>query len=89
MREKIPNLITSGLSGVVTQHGVTVHVEIYRLEQEPVEWSLEVVNDAGVSTVWDETFPSDKLAHEAFLRTVAEEGMSAFLESGNVIPFRR
>ena len=89
MNEETPNLISSGLSGVVSQNGVTVNVQVYRLDREPVEWSLEVVNDAGTSIVWDDTFPTDKLAYEEFRRTVAEEGMRAFLENANVIPFRR
>ncbi len=89
MREKTPNIITSGLSGFVHQDGVTVDVQIYRLEREPPEWSLEVVNDEGTSTVWDDTFPTDQLAYDEFRRTVAEEGMKTFLENENVIPFRR
>ena len=89
MHEETPNLINSGLSGVVSRDGVTVDVQIYRLERDPVEWSLEVVNDAGTSIVWDDTFPTDKLAFEEFNRTVAEEGMKTFLETAKVIPFRR
>jgi hypothetical protein len=89
MREKTPNIITSGLSGVVSQDGVTVDVQIYRLEREPAKWSLEVVNDAGTSTVWDNTFPTDQLAYDEFRRTVAEEGMMTFVGGENVIPFRR
>ncbi len=89
MNEETPNLINSGLSGVVSRDGVTVDVKIYRLDREPVEWSLEVVNQAGTSIVWDETFPTDKLAYEEFRRTVTEEGMKAFKESAKVIPFRR
>ena len=41
------------------------------------------------STVWDELFPTDEAAYAEFERTVAEEGMLAFLDKGNVIPFRR
>lgn len=88
MAERTPNLVTSGLSGIVTRDGVTVEVFIVRLEHEPT-WSLEVVNDAGTSIVWDDQFPSDEDAHQEFLRTVAQEGMRTFLDNGNVIPFRR
>jgi hypothetical protein len=52
-------------------------------------WTLEVVNAAGTSTVWDDLFPSDDAADEAFLRRVADEGMAAFMESAKVVPFRR
>ena len=44
---------------------------------------------AGMSTVWDDQFPSNDTANEEFLRIVADEGMSAFLESAKVVPFRR
>ncbi len=87
MNEREPNLVTSGLSGRVTKDGVTVDVHIVRLEHE-TDWSLEVVNDAGTSIVWDDLFPSDDAALTEFRRTVAEEGMRAFLD-GNVVPFPR
>ena len=87
MTEREPNLVTSSLSGPVTRDDVTVEVDIYRLEHETT-WTLEVVNDAGTSIVWDDLFASDDDAYAEFLRTVAEEGMLAFLDKGNVIPFR-
>ena len=83
-----PNLITSGLSREVTQSGVTVKVGIYRLEDE-TGWSLEVVNAVGTSAVWDDLFDSDQAAWAEFERTLAEEGMAAFVDNGNVIPFKR
>jgi hypothetical protein len=42
----------------VTKDGVTVKVSIVRLEHES-QWSLEVVNDAGTSIVWDDLFSSE------------------------------
>jgi hypothetical protein len=57
---------------------------IYRLETEPA-WSLEVVNSAGTSTVWDDLFSSDDEANEEFLRTVTEEGMTTFLDNAKVV----
>ena len=88
MEDRDPNLVRSGLSGLVTKDRVTVEVEIYRLEDEP-GWSLEVVNDKGTSIVWNDLFSSDRDAYDEFLRTAAEEGMSTFLDNANVIPFRR
>ena len=88
MRQRDPNLVISGLSGVVTQDGITVEICICRLEHEK-PWTLEVVNAAGTSVVWDEPFSSDEDAYAEFKRTVANEGMQAFLDQGNVIPFRR
>ena len=88
MEERDPNLVTSSLSRKMTRDGITVEVCIYRLETEQ-EWSLEIVNDKGTSIVWDELFPSDQAANDEFLRTVEEEGMSVFLDSGKILPFPR
>lgn len=86
MADHDPHLVISGLSGTVTQDGVTVEVNIIRLEDEP-DWSLEVVNSSGTSTVWDDQFATDAAALDAFRREVAEEGMACFLDSATVIPF--
>ena len=88
MPDRDPNIVTSGLSRTVTVDGVTVVVNIYRLEHDP-KWALEVVNEIGTSTVWDAPFDTDEEANDAFQLTVDEEGMEAFLDRTNVIPFRR
>jgi hypothetical protein len=88
MSEREPNIVHSGLSRTVKKDGVAVEVSIIRLEHE-TEWSLEVVNGAGTSIVWDQLFSSDDEAYAEFERTVVEEGMQAFLDKSNVVPFRR
>lgn len=88
MADREPNIVTSGLSRRVSRDGVAVDVRICRLETEST-WTLEVVNATGTSTVWDDLFPTDDAANEEFLRTVADEGMAAFLDGAKVIPFRR
>lgn len=88
MSDREPNVVTSGLSRRVSRDGVAVDVRICRLETEAA-WTLEVVNAAGTSTVWDDLFPSDDAANEEFLRTVTDEGMTAFLDTAKVVPFRR
>ncbi len=88
MEEREPNLVTSGLSRKFTRDGITVEVCIYRLETQS-EWNLEVVNSKGTSSAWDDLFPSEEAANEEFLRTLDEEGMAAFLDSGKVLPFHR
>jgi hypothetical protein len=88
MIERDPKIVKSGLSRTVKKDGVTVEVSIIRLEHE-TEWSLEVVNSASTSTVWDDLFASDDEALAEFERTVAEEGIRTFLDKENVIPFRR
>src|SRR5664280_2734852 len=88
MTEKDPNIVYSSLSRKVTKDGISVEVVIVRFEHEAA-WSLEVVNSASTSNVWDTLFATDEAAYAEFKRTVAEEGMRTFLDSGKVIPFRR
>jgi hypothetical protein len=88
MKERETNIVHSSLSGMFSKDCVTVEVSIIRLENEP-DWTLEVVNSAGTSIVWDDQFSSDEDAHAEFQRAVAEEGMTIFLEQGNVVPFKR
>ncbi len=88
MIERDPKIVKSGLSRIVKKDGVTVEVSVIRLEHA-TEWSLEVVNSARTSIVWDDLFTSDDEAFAEFERTVAEEGMRTFLDKGNVIPLRR
>ena len=83
-----PNLVISSLSRTVKRDGTTVEISIYRLEEQ-TSWTLEVVNSKGTSFVWDDSFDTDEDAYAEFERTVNEEGMKTFLDSGNVIPFRR
>ncbi|WP_249403758.1 hypothetical protein [Sphingomonas sp. CFBP 13720] len=63
-------------------------VNIIRLKDEP-GWSLELENEHGTSTVWDDLFATDDVAHAALRQPVDEEGMRAFLDQAVVIPFRR
>lgn len=88
MSEQDPEIVDSPLSRRVAKDGVTVEVSIIRLEHES-RWSLEVINAANTSTVWDDLFPTDAAAFAEFERTVAEEGIAAFSDSAKVIPFPR
>ena len=88
MTERDPNIVKSSLSRTVTRDGITVRVEVIRLKGE-TEWSLEVVNGANTSIVWDDLFATDEDAYAEFERTVAEEGMRTFLDSAKVVPFPR
>lgn len=45
------------------------------------------MNEIGTSSVWEALFDTDDEAFAAFQLTVEEEGMGAFLDSANVIPF--
>ncbi len=88
MTDRDPNIIYSGLGGVVTEQGITVELSIHRLEDRP-GWAMEVVNQRGTSTVWNELFETDAAAFAEFRRTFDEEGMKEFLDDSNVVPIRR
>ena len=81
-----PNLIHSGLSKTVELEGCKFRIEIYRIEDK-AGWALEVVDEEGTSTVWDDLFPTDHAALAEVTKTIDEEGLSAFLDGGNVVPF--
>jgi hypothetical protein len=51
----------------VMKGGVTVEVSVIGLEHE-TQWSLEVVNSAGTSIVWDDLFASGEKAFAEFER---------------------
>jgi len=88
MTDQMPNIVYSELGGHFNQDGVSVEVVIVKLEGGS-EWTLEVVNANGTSIVWDDAFLDDHEAYAEFQRTVTEEGMEAFLDQSNVVPFRR
>jgi hypothetical protein len=71
-------IINSPLSQKITRDGTTVEVLIYRGEHEAA-WILEVVDHAGGSTVWDETFQTEQAALSEVLRTIDEEGIACFI----------
>ena len=74
-----PEIEHSPLCEKVTRSGVTVDVQIYRLATGHDGWSLEVVNEEGTSTVWDDCFATDVAAYAEFERTIDEEGIETFL----------
>jgi len=86
--EPDPEFVASNLSQTVTRDGIIVSVEISRMEGT-TDWFLRVYNDEGECTHWSELFATDEEAYAEFERTVAEQGMQAFLDRGNVIPFPR
>lgn len=82
MTDSDPPLIDSELSQTICQDDITVRVAIFKLEEEE-GWTLEVVNEAGTSTVWEDPFDTDAEAFEAFKRAVETEGMETFLDDAD------
>ena len=81
-----PNLITSCLSRSVTADGVFVRIEIVRIEGNP-DWSLEVVDQDGTSTVRQEPFDTDAAALSEALRAIEKESTALFRDESNVVLF--
>ena len=68
----------SPLSQKITKDGITVEVCIYRGEDDS-GWILEVVDQEGASTVWDDKFATDSEALKAAMLTIEREGIASFL----------
>ena len=73
-----PNLELSPLSQQLSSGGRIVNVEIYRFEGEKF-WYLEVVDEYNNSTVWDDTFETDKAALTEVKKAILEERVTSFI----------
>ncbi len=70
-------LIHSPLTQTYSADGHTLQVEIYRGAGS--HWILEVVDERGTSTVWDEQFETDTAALAAAFLAIEEEGIHHFV----------
>ena len=73
-KEEDPEIEYSALCGKVSRDGTTVRVEIYRIAEGSEGWSLEVIDEEGASTVWDDLFATDEEAYAEFYRTLETGG---------------
>jgi len=73
-------LIISPLCQEVTADGEAIQVEIYR-NIDDKRWILEVVDEYGNSTVWDEEFETDNDAFKEALKTIEAEGIESLIGS--------
>jgi len=71
------DIIYSPLQQTYSADGHSLSIQIYRSHGAP--WVLEVVDDHGTSTVWDELFDTDKAALEAAFLAIEEEGIASFV----------
>lgn len=67
----------SPLAQSVTRDGKTVQVDIY--EDGKGGWLLEVVDEFWNSTVWDESFESDRAALAKAFKTIDTEGIQSLI----------
>ena len=67
-QDEDPVLVESDHSGPFEMNGHTVEVCIFKIEGS-TEWTLEVVDQHGTSTVWDDVFATDEDAWLAFMKS--------------------
>ena len=70
-------LIHSLLTQTYSADGHTLRIQIYRSRDSL--WILEIVDEQGTSTVWDDPFDSDKAALETAFLAIEEEGIHSFV----------
>jgi len=73
------DIIHSPLEQTYSIDGHSVRIQIYRSSDS--QWILEVVDEHGTSTVWDDLFETDKEAFEEALMTIETEGIGNFITS--------
>ena len=71
----------STLCQKVTSEGKSVQVYIY--EDGKGGWILEVVDEYGNSTVWDDPFKTDDEALDEVFDTIEKEGISSLIGTEN------
>lgn len=71
------DLEMSPLCQELSADGKTVQVDIYRGNGS--DWHLEVVDEFGNSTVWDDQFPTDQEALDEAKATIKDEGINSLI----------
>ncbi|MCW4152768.1 hypothetical protein OM427_24955 [Halomonas sp. 18H] len=71
------DLEMSPLCQKLSADGKTVQVDIYRGNGS--DWHLEVVDEFGHSTVWDDQFPTDQEALDEAKATIKDEGIDSLI----------
>lgn len=79
MSDPDPKIIRSPLSRWFESDGVTVNVDIYRLEGSE-GWTLELIDENWNSVLWDDLFATDQAALDEFLTGVQEIGLARLLD---------
>ena len=67
----------SPLCQEISSGGKVISVDIY--DDGQGGWLLEVVDEHGNSTVWDDPFPTDAAALAEVRETILEEGIQALI----------
>jgi uncharacterized protein len=78
MENEDAEIVVSPLCRSVELDGATVEIHIYRGDDEET-WVLEIVDQQGTSTIWDDRFESDQEALDEALSALELEGIRPFL----------
>jgi hypothetical protein len=70
-------LVHSPLERTISHGATSVQLFIYRAPSD-AHWHLELEDQLGGSTVWDDAFESDQAALDAALSAIDEEGLESF-----------
>ncbi len=73
-----PELVFSDLGQKIDSDGKTVEVEIYRMDNDE-RWCLEVTDEFGNSSVWEDTFATDVEALDEVNTAIREETIDSFI----------
>jgi uncharacterized protein len=73
-----PEIEVSEQSQNISSGGKSLSVEIYRIKGTS-DWSLEIVDENGNSTVWDDLFGSDRDAITEAKKAILEEPAETFI----------
>ncbi len=76
---EFPDIIRSPLSQTFTHDGLTVRVEIYKIEGTD-GWTLELIDEEGGSTVWQDAFATDADAFAEFTDGVEQLGLDRLID---------
>ena len=71
------DLIHSPLQQCCTMGAHTVEICIYRMPH--TSWTLEVIDEHGNSTVWDDEFETDHAALDEVMRTIRDDGIASLI----------
>jgi uncharacterized protein len=75
------DIIHSPLEQTYSSDGHSVCIQIYRSADS--QWILEVVDEHGASTVWDDQFETDKLALKEVLMAIETEDIANFITNAH------
>ena len=79
MPDRDPHIVISPLSRTITRNGMTVEVQIYRREPDPL-WTFKVLTHEGITIHWIEDFDTDEEALRAFEADIGAHGIESYLD---------